>query len=115
MYFGSQTSYSGRMKDDDKQAIKVFDTLLPVIGTGYHVFFDRWYTSLIDLIDWMTDHQMYFTGTVNVNCVGFPSGFKTSGKMPRCHTGCHSTGQPLRENTLGLPFGTKKLRNLFSW
>ena len=79
MYFGSQTSYSSRMKDDDKQAIKVFDTLLPVIGTGYHVFFDRLYMTRY-VINWMTDHQLYLTGTVNVNRVGFPSCLRLQGR-----------------------------------
>ncbi|XP_059165630.1 piggyBac transposable element-derived protein 4-like [Physella acuta] len=56
-------------------AIKIFDTLLSQLGKGYHIFADRWYTTRA-LIDHLMDKKMYYTGTVQINRVGFPKALK---------------------------------------
>ncbi|GFS02920.1 PiggyBac transposable element-derived protein 4 [Elysia marginata] len=46
-YFGANTSYD-QSKDTDHQggnSQKIFSTLLNIIGTGYHIYADRWYTT----------------------------------------------------------------------
>ena len=76
IYLGSEKSYNPITAGTNGSAEKVFGALLPSIGTGYHVFADRWYTTK-KLVDYMLENEQYYSGTVQTNRVGFPAGFKT--------------------------------------
>ena len=75
VYFGKETSYASFTDVKSGAAIKVFDKLLQSIGTGYHIFADRWYTTRA-LVDDLLLKSQYYTGTINVNRVGFPPHLK---------------------------------------
>ncbi|GFO02956.1 PiggyBac transposable element-derived protein 4 [Plakobranchus ocellatus] len=75
-YYGKDTSYDPETDQNSGHAIKIFDTLLKPIGKGYHVFADRYYTTRA-LIDHLISKDIYYTGTVQVNRVGFPPEIKT--------------------------------------
>ena len=81
IYFGSETSYKPQTTDTDGHATKIFNTLLEPLGTGYHIYFDRWYTTR-KLIDWLHSKCYNFTCTINANRVGFPQEFKECTNMP---------------------------------
>ncbi|GFS05777.1 PiggyBac transposable element-derived protein 4 [Elysia marginata] len=44
-YYGTNTSYHPDCDPDSGMAIRILDTLLKDIGTGYHNFADRCYTT----------------------------------------------------------------------
>ncbi|KAI8779479.1 piggyBac transposable element-derived protein 4 isoform X2 [Biomphalaria glabrata] len=70
-YDDVNASYNPSMDEDGGIAKKIFKQLLKNIGRGYHIFADRWYTSQL-LLDFLQKKKMYFTGTLQVNRVGFP-------------------------------------------
>ena len=57
-------------------AIRIFDTLLKDLGTGYHIYADRWYTTRA-LVDHLTAKNLYYTGTLQTNRKNFPPELKT--------------------------------------
>ena len=73
-YYGSNTSFDP-CTESTANAVKIFDKLLQCVGTGYHIFADRWYTTRV-LVDYLLDQKQYFTGTVQSNRVGFPKDAK---------------------------------------
>ena len=75
-YYGANTSYHPDCDPDSGMAIRIFDTLLKDIGTGYHIFADRWYTTRA-LVDHLTQKKLYYTGTVQTNRKNFPAAIKT--------------------------------------
>lgn len=75
-YYGANTSYDPSTDVDSSHAKKIFTTLLLPIGTGYHIYADRWYTTRV-LIDYLISKQFHYTGTVQTNRVGFPAELKT--------------------------------------
>lgn len=75
-YFGSNTSYKPELDLDGGHAVKVFSTLLEHVGTGHKIFADRYYTTR-KLIDYLLSRKQYYTGTVNINRIGFPKEVKT--------------------------------------
>ncbi|GFO03012.1 PiggyBac transposable element-derived protein 4 [Plakobranchus ocellatus] len=75
-YYGRDTSYDPETDQNSGHDIKIFDTLLKPIGEGYHVFADSYYTTRA-LIDHLISKDMNYTGTVQVNRVGFPPEIKT--------------------------------------
>ncbi|GFN81453.1 PiggyBac transposable element-derived protein 4-like [Plakobranchus ocellatus] len=75
-YYGSDTSYNPDCDPDSGIAIKIFDTLLNGLGTGHHIFADRWYTTRA-LADHLVAKNIYYTGTVQTNRKNFPPELKT--------------------------------------
>ena len=65
-YFGANTSYHPDCDPDSGMAIRIFDTLLKDLGTGYHIYADRWYTTRA-LVDHLTAKNLYYTGTLQTN------------------------------------------------
>ena len=55
--------------------MKVFDYLLKPLGTGHHIYADRYYTTR-KLIDHLISCKMDYTGTVNTNRKGIPPPIK---------------------------------------
>ena len=76
VYFGAKTSYRPSDDPNSGQAKKVFHHLLEPLGTGHHVFADRFYRSY-ELVDYLKKRQTYYTGTLNVNRKGFPVDIKS--------------------------------------
>ena len=76
VYFGSGTSYDPAA-DDGSMAVKVFQTLLQNVGSGHHIYADRYYTTR-KLVDYLLSRQTYYTRTLNLNRVGFPQELKTA-------------------------------------
>ena len=76
VYFGSNTDY--RSTDDPKSgnAKKVFHTFLEPLGTGHHVFADRFYTSY-ELVDFLLKRRTHYTGTLDLRRKDFPPELKT--------------------------------------
>ena len=72
-YYGAETSYDPDLDVDchGSNSVKIMDTLLKPIGSGYHIFADRWYTTM-NLLDYLISKKQYFTGTFQANRVGFP-------------------------------------------
>jgi Transposase IS4 len=64
--------------------LKVFQTLLSPLGTGYRIFADRFYTTRVWL-EFLLDKRHYYTGTVQKNRKGFPVDIKTA-KMAHMET-----------------------------
>ena len=77
VYFGSGTSYDPAADVDGSMAVKVFQTLLQNVGSGHHIYADRYYTTR-KLVDYLLSRQTYYTGTLNLNRVGFPQELKTA-------------------------------------
>ena len=77
-YYGRNTSYCPA-EDDEKsgQAKKVFEVLLKGLVKGHTIFADRYYTSR-ELVNYLLSKKFYFTGTLNVNRVGFPAQLKSA-------------------------------------
>uniref|UniRef100_A0A2C9KFX3 PiggyBac transposable element-derived protein domain-containing protein n=1 Tax=Biomphalaria glabrata TaxID=6526 RepID=A0A2C9KFX3_BIOGL len=75
-YFGANTSYNPDADKDGGQAVQVFDTLLQHVGTGHKIFADRFYTTR-KLINYLLQKKQYYTGTLNVNRLGFPKAVKS--------------------------------------
>lgn len=75
IYFGSQTSYldSGLNRG---HAVTIFHTLLEPLDPGHHIFADRYYTSY-QLLKYLMEKSYYYTGTLQMNRVGFPVALKT--------------------------------------
>ncbi|XP_005113519.1 piggyBac transposable element-derived protein 4-like, partial [Aplysia californica] len=74
-YFGRDTSYNPELDHDSGMAIKVFDTLLTDVGTGHHIFADRYYTTEA-LVRYLSGRSLYYTGTLNLNRKNFPPQLK---------------------------------------
>ena len=76
IYFGAQTAYSPQLDPTSGHAIKVFSTLLEPLGRNHHIFADRYYTTAA-LVQYLSDHQYNYTGTVQSSRRGFPLAWKT--------------------------------------
>ena len=79
VYFGANTSYDPRAADLDGNAVKIFDSLVPVLGpdaSGFTIFCDRWYTTKL-LLDYSLRKRFYLTATVQARRKGFPADLKT--------------------------------------
>ena len=68
-YFGKDTSYLA--ENDFGMAEKVFDHLMQPLGTGHHIFADRYYTTH-KLLQFLSSRKQYYTGTLNLNRKNFP-------------------------------------------
>ncbi|CAG5117243.1 unnamed protein product, partial [Candidula unifasciata] len=73
-YFGSNTGYDTDSDSDELggDAEDIFRTLLSPLGTGYHIFADKWYTTR-SLINSLLDKQYHYTGQVQAGREGFPA------------------------------------------
>lgn len=60
---------------------------LPNDGEGYHIFVDRYYSSLV-LADKLKEMKLYVTGTVMTNRKNLPSAVKSKGKMKKYELLC---------------------------
>ena len=69
IYFGSDTSYTGEI--DKGQSEKIFHFLMEPLGTGHHIFADRYYTTH-NLVEYLISKKTYYTGTLMANRKGFP-------------------------------------------
>jgi hypothetical protein len=65
-YFGASTSYDPAADTDSGMAVTLFDTLLRHVGTGHHIFADRYYTTAA-LVRHLLEKKIYYTGTLNTN------------------------------------------------
>jgi hypothetical protein len=65
------TSYDPTNDNESSHSIQVFDTLLRPLGSGYHIFADRFYTTRV-LVDHLLRQKQYYTGTVQRGRLGFP-------------------------------------------
>ncbi|KAI8794715.1 piggyBac transposable element-derived protein 4 [Biomphalaria glabrata] len=74
-YYGKNTSFDPNSDKYGGQAVQIFRTLLGVIGRGYHVFADRFYTTR-KLVDYLLSEEQYYTGTVQTTRKGFPDEIK---------------------------------------
>nr|KAI8733874.1 piggyBac transposable element-derived protein 4-like [Biomphalaria glabrata] len=72
---GKNTSFDPNSDKDGGQAVQIFRTLLGVIGRGYHVFADRFFTTR-KLVDYLLSEEQYYTGTVQFTRKGFPDEIK---------------------------------------
>ena len=63
-YFGSDTSYKQAMSDFGSS--EIFEYLSSPLGSGNHVFSDRFYTTY-SLLQYLTDKKYFYTGTVQCN------------------------------------------------
>ena len=77
-YYGAETSYDPDLNVDSygSNSVKIMDTLLKPIGSGYHIFADRWYITM-NLLDYLISKKQYFKGTFQANRVGFPDEFRS--------------------------------------
>lgn len=78
IYFGTDTSYTGEL--DKGQSEKIFHFLLSPLGTGHHIFADRYYTTH-NLVEYLTSKKIYYTGTLMTNRKGFPKEMETFKKL----------------------------------
>lgn len=69
IYFGKDTSYNVDM--DTGQSEKVFEYLLRPLGSGHHIYADRYYTTY-NLVNYLSARNTYYTGTLMSNRKGFP-------------------------------------------
>ena len=81
-YFGNETSYMPNQDESSGQAEKVFQYLLQGLDQGHHVFADRYYTTY-KLVQYISQHKTYYTGTLNTNRKNFPPQIKTL-KLAHC-------------------------------
>ena len=58
-----------------EQSEKVFDYLLRPLGSGHHVYADRYYTTH-SLIEYLTSKRMYITFKLTANHKYFPEEIK---------------------------------------
>ena len=58
------------------QAIKVFEKLLRPLQKGYHIFADRFYTSM-PLLRYLRSKGFHYTGTLDTRRKDFPPDIKT--------------------------------------
>ena len=72
--FGADTSYTGEL--DKGQSEKIFHNLLSPLGTGHHIFADRYYTTHSLVVN-LTSKKTYYTGTLMSNRKGFPKKMAT--------------------------------------
>ena len=108
-YYGAQTSYDPSTDPNSAHAVKIFDKLLSCVGSGYHVFADRWYVTKA-LVDYMLAKEHFFTGTVQSNRVGFPVQVKQGLQLGHNDCKYFATADNIRLSTvLGR---IKKPRNL---
>ena len=75
IYFGKETSYKEGLEGG--QSEKVFEYLLRPLGTGHHIFADRYYTTH-SLVRYLTANKTYYTGTLMLNRKNFPPEIKNS-------------------------------------
>lgn len=73
-YYGSQTSYNPDLNALG-QSEKVFEYLLRPVGEGHHVFADRYYTTH-NLITYLSEKKLFYTGTLMGNRKNFPPQLK---------------------------------------
>jgi len=85
LYFGADTSYEDF--GDVGQSEKVFHALLGPLGSGHHVFADRYYTTH-KLITYLIEKNTYYTGTLMSNRKNFPDEIKTM-KLKHMETKCY--------------------------
>ena len=69
-YYGKNT-FDPDADVNGGQAVQIFQTLLHAIGKGYHVFADRFYTTM-NLVEYLTEKEIYYTGTFQGNRRRFP-------------------------------------------
>ena len=69
IYFGKETSYQQDVPEG--QSEKIFEYLLRPLGSGHHVFADRYYTTH-RLISYLSAKIIYYTGTLMSNGKNFP-------------------------------------------
>ena len=105
-YYGQTTSYNPNLDPHSKEAIKIFDALCPCIGSGYHIYADRWYTTR-DLVDWCLDNDQYYTGTYMSNRKGFPVELKNARLDHMSHVHYMSGDR----RTMACGFKDKKAKN----
>ena len=74
IYFGADTSYTGEL--DKAQFEKIFHNLLSPLGTGHHVFANRYYITY-NLVEYLTSKKTYYTGTLMSNRKSFPKEMAT--------------------------------------
>lgn len=75
MYCGKETAYDQTI--DGGQSEKIFEYLLRPIGSGHHIFADRYYT-IHSLITYLSEKRTYYTGTLMTNRKNFPAEVKNS-------------------------------------
>ena len=73
IYFGKDTLYQEGIQGG--QSEKVFEYLLRPIGSGHHVYADRYYTTH-SLIEYLTSKRTYYNGTLMANRKYFPEAIK---------------------------------------
>ena len=78
IYFGQDTSYAGEL--DKGQSEKIFHFLMQSLGTGHHIFADRYYTTH-KLIEYLSSRNTFYTGTLMTNRKGFPKEMETFKKL----------------------------------
>ena len=69
VYFGKETSYQEDVPGG--QSEKIFEYLLRSLGSGHHVFADRYYTTH-SLISYLSAKRIYCTSTLMKNRKNFP-------------------------------------------
>ncbi|GFO09423.1 PiggyBac transposable element-derived protein 4-like [Plakobranchus ocellatus] len=62
-YFGKNASYSQESDAHRSMAVKVFQSLLEVVGQRHHFFADRYYTKHI-LVNYLKENLTYYRGTL---------------------------------------------------
>ena len=73
IYFGAETFDD---IGDTGQSEKIFHSLLKPLGTGHHLFADRYYTTY-KLIEYLIAKKTYCTGTLMASCKNFPNEIKS--------------------------------------
>ena len=74
IYFGAETSFDDI--GDTGQSEKIFHSLLKPLGTGHHLFADRYYTTH-KLTEYLIAKKTYYTGTLMANRKNFPNEIKS--------------------------------------
>ncbi|GFN96324.1 hypothetical protein PoB_002283000 [Plakobranchus ocellatus] len=60
LMYGKNTSYDSNIDPDSGMAIKIFDTFMKDLGTGYNIFAHRWSTNhaLVKLSYWHSSSEL---------------------------------------------------------
>lgn len=93
-YFGAQTTNALMCPELPTTARVVIHlannlTQVPNLGIGYHIFIDRYYSSII-LAETLSAMKMHVTGTVMTNRKGLPSDVKSKKKIKQGESLCFS-------------------------
>ena len=75
IYFGKDTSFKEDFNVGNSE--KIFEYLMRPLGTGHHIFADRYYT-MHQLVTYLIAEKTYFTGTLMANRKNFPPEVKNS-------------------------------------